>query len=120
MKILIPNYKCISVNSYFSSHWTHKAKITKTEQELAYYTILNTKNKDIEKFKECNIFFEIEFKSKNRRDPDNCLIKNFLDGIVKAGIIPDDNSKYVKEITIRCLTGQEEDKIIIHITGTDL
>lgn len=38
--------------------------------------------------------------SKRRCDPDNYSPKFFMDGLVGAGVIKDDSSKYVKSLTI--------------------
>lgn len=50
-------------------------------------------------------------------DPDNLCPKYFIDEIVKAGIIPDDSSKYVESIEKRVekVKTKEEEKTIIEI-----
>jgi len=40
------------------------------------------------------------YPDKRRRDPDNIILKFFLDAIVEAGIIPDDSFQYIHDISI--------------------
>lgn len=50
-------------------------------------------------------------------DPDNLAPKYFIDEIVRAGIIPDDSSKYIESIEKRVekVKTKEEEKTIIEI-----
>jgi len=40
------------------------------------------------------------YSTNRRRDPDNIILKNILDGLVEAGIIPDDSFKEIDSISI--------------------
>lgn len=40
------------------------------------------------------------YPTKRRRDPDNIILKFILDGLVEAGIIPDDSFEYIEAIVI--------------------
>lgn len=48
-------------------------------------------------------------------DPDGVSAKAAIDGIVKAGLLPDDSAKFIKEILFTQEKGKEE-KTIITIT----
>ena len=58
---------------------------------------------------------------KRYRDPDNVMggIKFILDGLVQAGIIPDDNYKHIGAIEQEVKYG-EKDSIMVIITGEKL
>lgn len=113
--------KCPSWNDmYAGQHWSKRKKLAEEIHELVYFSILKEGKNFKETFDSCNIFFDIYFKGKRRRDPDNCNVKLFIDGLVMAGVIEDDNSDIIQEIAIRCRTGAEKDKIIIIIDATEL
>lgn len=118
MKIEI-KYKCKSLNDYFGKHWAVKGKITKEEQELAYYECKNRLRKchetNFKPLEKCKIVFEVYYKDKRRHDPDNLLCKNFIDGIVKAGIIKDDNSEVVLSLEKIIKTGTDYNQIYIEV-----
>lgn len=61
------------------------------------------------------LLFEIFYKRKARHDPDNALVKPFVDGLVKAGVLEDDSTKQIKEVAIKMHIGQLYDKVIINI-----
>ena len=113
MQQIALDVKCPSWNDmYAGRHWSLRKKIADEIHSLVKYAVYR-KNK--ETFKKCRIEFVICYKGNRRHDPDNCNIKLFIDGLVVAGIIPDDNSKVIKEITIKCHTGGLKDKVLILI-----
>ena len=121
MIITIKNYKCLSLNDYFGKHWAAKAKITEIEKGLAYADAKQRINAEriiegkFTKINKCKIIFSAYFKDKRKHDPDNLLAKNFIDGIVAAGVIPDDNDQVVIGIEKRALRGQDYNGIDIQI-----
>lgn len=48
-------------------------------------------------------------------DPDGISAKAVLDGIVRAGILTDDSTKFVKEVRFKSIKSKEE-KTVIEIT----
>lgn len=48
-----------------------------------------------------NITIQNTYPCKRRRDPDNIIMKFILDGIVEAGIIPDDTFEHINSIIIK-------------------
>ncbi|MFA6071387.1 MAG: RusA family crossover junction endodeoxyribonuclease, partial [Janthinobacterium sp.] len=67
------------------------------------------------KFKKCEIIITAYFKHKTRRDVDNLSEKLYLDGLVMAGIIEDDNLNIVVGIHKFAYNDQKEDKVVIEI-----
>ena len=51
---------------------------------------------------ECEMTFTAYFKTKVRRDADNCVPKFILDGLVDSGFIIDDDSRHLKSLTLKC------------------
>ena len=49
---------------------------------------------------------------KLKHDPDGVSVKAVLDGLVHAGVLPDDSSKQVKEITFESRKSKDERTII--------
>lgn len=52
------------------------------------------------------------YKDKRRRDPDNVFAKGLIDGL-KGIAIEDDDSRFVKEVTLQVFTGQKDDHVEI-------
>ncbi len=121
MIIVINNFKCPTWNSIYSSpHWSTRAKQVNEMKKLGYHLALAERNKQKKEivfpFKnKVNLDFEIHYKDNRRRDIDNAFIKPFLDSLVLVGILKDDNTRYIKKITLRMKVGQLEDKVIINI-----
>jgi len=53
---------------------------------------------------------------KRKHDPDGISVKAVLDGIVRAGLLPDDSCHEVESITFKSILSKEE-KTIIDIIG---
>lgn len=64
------------------------------------------------------------FEATNRRDDDNTIsgLKYLLDGIVRAGIMPDDSKKYCHIASVECfesdliINGRKQDYVEVSIT----
>ncbi len=117
MKIVIEDYKLPSWNMmYAGMHWTKRRQIVKDARSyitFAVHTVID--QSDIPFRHPVTIDYEIHYKDKRRRDPDNACIKILTDGIVQEGIPVDDSYEQITQITIRMRGGQESDKIIITI-----
>jgi hypothetical protein len=98
MVIEIPkDLKPISSNDFYSGvHWTKRKKIA---DEWHLKIKLICRELRIEPVKKCKLIFDFN----NRFDIDNnsAMIKMVIDGMVIAGIFPDDNKDHIKEIVIR-------------------
>jgi Holliday junction resolvase RusA-like endonuclease len=48
---------------------------------------------------------------KRRHDPDGVSVKAVLDGLIQRGILEDDSTDQVKEVTFKsCIIGKDEDE----------
>ena len=54
---------------------------------------------------------------KRKHDPDGVSVKAFLDGLVRAGILPDDSTNEIKSITFESVITNEEEKTEIYINN---
>ena len=88
----------VSLNEYIDAERSNKqyaAKIKKQQTNSVYYLTRNQKFK-LDK-KKYDVMFTW-YKPDNRKDHDNIsFAKTFvIDGIVKAGVLPDDTPKYIR------------------------
>jgi hypothetical protein len=104
--------KCPSRNILYSGkHWSVRSRMANEIHDLVFCCVIRQKERT--KFNTCFITYVCQFKDKRRHDPCNMEIKLFQDGLVKAGVIPDDNSDVVKLLQIIVETGCKQDKVII-------
>jgi Holliday junction resolvase RusA-like endonuclease len=61
------------------------------------------------------------FEGNRKRDPDNIHagVKFILDGLVQAGVIPNDNQRHVGDITHRVRTDRERTRIEVELIETE-
>lgn len=66
---------------------------------------------------ECELCFKTYYSNNRRHDPDNSTPKFILDGMVKSGLIVDDDSKHILKLTLQCFSDPEDPRteIIINI-----
>lgn len=99
MKLQILDFKCPSLNaSYSGRHWT------KRRAEASYIHTLvaiDCRRQAITPITEFPIDVTVTayYKDNRRRDSGNISNKELIDGLVIAGIIPDDNTKYIRAVT---------------------
>lgn len=79
---------------------------------------LERKKKGKELDRRCSI--HVHSKRYREADPDGISFKAVIDGLVKAGILKDDNSKYVKEVSgsQEKISKNEQEETIIDIYET--
>lgn len=77
-------------------HHYHRAKVKKQWEELVYYSCRGCKPIH----GPVKVKVDYYFPTKRRRDLDNYAPKFILDGMVKAGLIEEDNSNTLKELTV--------------------
>lgn len=103
---------------YAGTHWSKRNKLAQ-EWHTAIWAICK-----VDKIQPITTFpVEIAttsvFRTRHKRDVDNCVPANKLaaDGLVLAGILPDDTQKYVNRHVINpSQYGQKKDQTIITIT----
>ena len=106
MKILI-KHKFDSVNEYINkcrSNYFYANKTKQQETNLSAMAFINIPILD--KFP-IELIFNWHIKSKVA-DLDGRLPKNIIDGLVRAGRIPDDNVKYIQRITHNYIADKED------------
>ena len=90
----------MSLNPFRNAHYRELHK----EKQVWELIVRNeAKLQGLKPMQEVNIVAWFHFKDKRDHDPDNyaACLKPIMDGLVKAGIIPDDSFKYVKDLRIR-------------------
>lgn len=64
---------------------------------------------------ECELCFDTYYPNTRRHDTDNSCPKFILDGLVESGFIVDDDSKHVRQLTLRCHSDTERPRTEIHV-----
>lgn len=83
-----------SLNVWHGMHWAKKAQ-EKLKWEELIKSLLAGKRKRSKAYKRPVVRITFYFDIDRRRDKDNMTPKFLMDGLVKAGVIRDDNSKEV-------------------------
>lgn len=110
-KIEIQLGKIPSLNKFYSSpHWTFRSK------EKTKWKEIISKQLDYDfQFEYCVITAKVNY----RYDLDNCImaIKFTQDALVDAGMIADDNKKFIKAVRIEPANDIPKDSSVILIEG---
>lgn len=115
MKIVIDDFKCPSLNkSYAGRHWSKRKREADTIHQLVWVAVRNAKIKPIKEFP-VDIKITANYKYKHRRDSSNVSDKELIDGLVMAGILPDDSTKFIRWSATRAVIGAESDRVEIEI-----
>ena len=101
-------------------HWAQRSALRKAHREEAYFKAYLQPIKiysDLP-YKKATILIRVTAKDKRKRDLDGFLTacKPWIDGIVDAGIIEDDNYFCVPEITIIFNNQIKEDTVTITVS----
>jgi len=99
---------------YAGVHWAARKKEADDWHNLIFFKCKELK---IPKYKSADI--TIISTSKRPLDPDNICAKLIIDGLVHAGVLPDDSYKYVESVLLMSTKGKEEETII-RINGNPL
>lgn len=119
MKLTITNFKAPSLNkSYSGRHWSARHKEALEIQRLVWGCC---KVQDLPQVKNypVDIMITAYYKSKAKRDSGNVSNKELIDGLVLAGIIEDDNTRFVRRVTTQALIGQKENKVMMEVYGKE-
>lgn len=93
---MVIDYKFESLNNYINKCRTNYHVANKIKQNETELSKLHFLNKKINNFP-ITLVFKWHIKSRIA-DLDGRFAKNIIDGMVKAGTIPDDNVKYIQKI----------------------
>jgi crossover junction endodeoxyribonuclease RusA len=87
-----PPAKLMNLND--RAHWSVKARATKVWREAAYYAAIQAKVKGLGP---SEVTIGLPVRTAHQRDPSNLIptCKAIVDGLVDAGVWPDDNSEWV-------------------------
>lgn len=96
VKFEIPNPMWLTLNGRY--HWADKAKRTKNLKALG-----KVRGHALQPVKRCKLLVEVGYSTNRRADPRNAepTVKALEDGLVLAGVFPDDDSTHVVETTYR-------------------
>ena len=106
-----------TLNSERAMHYHKRARLTKTWREAAYAAALGAK---VPKMKSIDIMCVPH--RKNRRNMADTgghfpVAKACIDGLVDAGVIPDDGPEFVKSLEFRApVVDGGEDRLMLYIT----
>ena len=91
-------------------HWSRYASLKKTATEVVAWNCKAQRLKPIDD--RVTLIFDWPH---SRRDPDNQSfgVKMILDGLVKAGVLPDDSRKWIAEIRHVFRRSDKTDQIVI-------
>ena len=97
-------------------HWSRYASLKKTATELVAWNCKAQRLKPIED----RVVLVFDWPH-SRRDPDNQSFgaKMILDGLVKAGVLPDDSRKWIAEITHVFRRDNKIDQMVIVEIASD-
>jgi Holliday junction resolvase RusA-like endonuclease len=110
-KIEIELGKIPSLNKFYSSpHWTFRSK-----EKTKWKAIISEQLDYDFQFEYCVITAKVNY----RYDLDNCImaIKFTQDALVDAGMIADDNKKYIKAVRIEPANDIPKNSSVISIEG---
>jgi crossover junction endodeoxyribonuclease RusA len=107
-----------SINKWVSNNnpWA-RAKMKKEWEELVYYCCKQQKIKPIEGQVAVGLIYY--FPTNRRRDIDNYTPKFILDGLVKAGIIEDDSTKTIVDLSWKILYEKGRSETVVTITEVE-
>lgn len=104
----------VSLNELFGMHRFARAKYTKERKEEVAWLCKQIKEKVYKWPVDVNIL--IISKSKHKKDSANYSCKAEIDGLVLGGLLPDDNTDYVRRVTFEVQYG-EKDKTIVTLNS---
>lgn len=69
------------------------------------------------RIEKCEIIQTIYYPTNRRHDVDNSVPKFVLDGLVESGMIVDDDSKHITQLTLRCGVDADNPRTELRLTG---
>lgn len=89
----------LSVNASNRQHWGHGARTKR-----AWRTLARLKRAEVTPMKCVELEFALRWPDRRGRDPHNYMdyvIKPLIDGLVDAGLIPNDTPEHLAAVTVR-------------------
>lgn len=99
--------KPLSLNEMNGMHWADRRRRTDPWKALALYTAMQANLAAVVNGEPCCVTVRIPVQGRYRRDPHNYVpvAKAVVDGLVKAGVWPDDNPTFVtvmEPVLVQC------------------
>lgn len=110
MKIVIPNYRAPSRNKTITSHWRNYQRY---RNEISEFVCCYLPEKKI--ITPARVIIEAHYKNRSI-DVSNIDDKLVIDGLMAAGVLPDDNFKHNPEVIKRVFNKSEDNKLVITVT----
>lgn len=117
MKLEIPG-RLPGLNEIIAAAKSHYAKYSTEKKEYTEEVAWLAKKAKLPRYEKS--YLVITWHEPNsRRDPDNVMAgqKFILDGLVQAGVIPDDSQKYILGIYHRFMVDRKNPRIEVEIRG---
>lgn len=98
LTILIPESEWLSANGRF--HWAAKARRTKALRQRGF---MAAKQAKVDSFQTLHVTAFVQYPTGGRADPANSAptAKALIDGLVDAGVLPDDDSTHLVGLDFR-------------------
>lgn len=117
MKFEIPG-RLPGLNEIIAAAKSHYAKYSTEKKEHTEEVAWLAKLARLPKFEKAHLVITW-FEPDRRRDPDNIMAgqKFILDGLVQAGVIPNDNQKHIVSIVHRFRVDKQNPRVEVEIIG---
>ncbi|MBP2652601.1 MAG: hypothetical protein H6Q73_170 [Firmicutes bacterium] len=101
-----------SLNRWARKHWRSQSEIKKRWEQEVWAAAVNARVKGLNLLK-AKVHIVYEFKTNARRDKDNYTPKFIMDGLVKSGVIVDDNDSNIDLSWELAVAGSNATRIMI-------
>ena len=110
---LPPGLKMLSLNGRY--HWSERDRRNKAFMKAAWAMALQAK---IPRLDRVIVTAEYQPPDRRARDADNIALaaKSGIDGLVKAGVLPDDDSSHVLRVECRIGEPYPRGRLVLHVT----
>ena len=108
--------KCPSWNTIYAGiHWAKRKQMVDTIHELVQWEVYQIRNKPKLPFKKVKINATTYFKGNKRHDIDNLCLKPYIDGLVHAKVVRDDNYKIIPELNIKLINNSNKNIVKLEL-----
>ena len=115
MKLILPG-KWPSLNDYIQAERSHRMKAAEMKRQYTDFVFYSAFNAHVQRVtKPVRVHF-IWYSINRRMDTDNIRwCKPILDGLVKAGVLPNDSQSWVREISDTFLVDKDNPRVEVEI-----
>jgi hypothetical protein len=107
------------LNANRRQHWAVKARITRDLRQVAFVCARRDR---VPPLKRAHIIAEYRPPNRRRRDVHNLMLsaKACVDGLVDAGVLPDDSDEYLTGPDMRPGDVVQDGQLVLHITELEV